>query len=103
MALGAVLPDRLTDVVGAQPANEQRRADERQQEGDAAGDEEGLHRFSSASRATARSSNGVTTPSRSWPVSWPLPAITTTSPGCAVDTAMAMAAARSGSSTRCDR
>ena len=35
----------------------------------------------SASRTTARSSNGATTPAVSWPCSCPLPAITTTSPG----------------------
>ncbi len=34
----------------------------------------------STSRATSRSSKGVTTPLRSWPCSCPLPAITTTSP-----------------------
>ena len=35
-----------------------------------------------ASRATATSSNGsLRPPSNSWPCSWPLPAITTTSPG----------------------
>ena len=37
----------------------------------------------SASRATATSSNGsLRPPANSWPCSWPLPAITTTSPGC---------------------
>ncbi len=39
----------------------------------------------SSSRATTRSSNGSVRPSaKVWPVSWPLPAMTTTSPGRAV-------------------
>ena len=39
----------------------------------------------SASRATVTSSNGSLRPfSNSWPCSWPLPAITTTSPGSAL-------------------
>ena len=46
---------------------------------------------------TWRSSNGSTEPATYWPVSWPLPATTTTSPGEASATACAMAAARSGS------
>ena len=37
----------------------------------------------SASRATRRSSNGIVRPASSWPCSWPLPAITTTSPASA--------------------
>ena len=37
----------------------------------------------SSSRATSRSSKGILRPpSNSWPCSWPLPAITTVSPGC---------------------
>src|SRR3954469_6692592 len=51
----------------------------------------------SASRRTSRSSNGVTTPAISCPVSCPLPATTTASPGSAALTAAAIAVLRSGS------
>ena len=44
----------------------------------------GLPSFRSSSRATSRSSKGTLRPSsNSWPCSWPLPAITTVSPGSA--------------------
>ena len=53
---------------------------------------------SSASRATVTSSNGILRPpSNSWPCSWPLPAITTTSPGRAPAIAVSIAARRSAS------
>ena len=52
-----------------------------------------------ASRATSRSSNGCFTPAISWPCSWPLPAITTTSPGSASSTARRIAERRSGSTS----
>ena len=52
----------------------------------------------SASRATSTSSNGsLRPPANSCPCSWPLPAITTTSPGSASSTARAIAARRSTS------
>ena len=54
-------------------------------------------RASRASRATSRSSNGWRTPSISCPCSWPLPAITTTSPGSARPMARSIADRRSGS------
>ena len=51
-----------------------------------------------ASRATCESSNGSLRPfSNSWPCSWPLPAITTTSPGSASEIARKIAARRSTS------
>ena len=56
-----------------------------------------------ASRATSRSSNGsLRPPSNSWPCSWPLPAITTMSPGPASCMARAMAARRSASTSIAD-
>ena len=54
---------------------------------------------SSSSRATTRSSNGTVTPLAVWPVSWPLPAITTTSPARASRSAWRIAARRSSSTT----
>ncbi len=54
----------------------------------------------SSSRATSRSSKGILRPSsNSWPCSWPLPAITTVSPGSARARASAIAARRSGSTS----
>src|SRR5439155_14037935 len=54
----------------------------------------------SSSLATSRSSNGIfRPPSNSWPCSWPLPAITTVSPGPAAASARAIAALRSGSTS----
>src|ERR687898_3650186 len=51
----------------------------------------------SASPATSRSSKGIfRPPSNSCPCSWPLPAITTVSPGRATSSASAIAARRSG-------
>ena len=56
----------------------------------------------SSSRATSRSSNGIfRPPSNSCPCSWPLPAITTVSPGSAASSAIAIAARRSGSTSTC--
>ena len=56
------------------------------------------HRRPSASRATATSSNGSLRPrANSCPCSWPLPAITTTSPGSASAIARRIAARRSAS------
>ena len=63
---------------------------------------EGPHPASlrSSSRATSRSSKGILRPpSNSWPCSWPLPAITTVSPGPAAASASAIAARRSGSTS----
>ena len=48
--------------------------------------------------ARSRSSNGCTAPATSWPVSWPLPATSSVSPGRARATAAAMAARRSPTS-----
>ena len=56
-------------------------------------------RSCTASRATRRSSNGCTSPWISCPVSCPLPAISTTSPGAARRTASKIAVRRSPTST----
>src|SRR5690606_28570072 len=58
------------------------------------------HRFTSsvlrmAASSSSRSEKGCTTPPTSWPLSCPLPATRTTSPGPASATAAAMAALRS--------
>src|SRR5699024_3453999 len=60
-------------------------------------------RLMSSSAARARSSKGCTTPWISWPVSWPLPAITTTSPVRAQSIAAPIAAPRSPISSTCVR
>src|SRR5215469_2590483 len=52
-----------------------------------------------ASAATSRSSNGMTAPPMYWPSSWPLPAISTTSPLPADLMARSIATARSGCTT----
>ncbi len=58
----------------------------------------GLPSLRSSSRATSRSSKGILRPpSNSCPCSWPLPAITTVSPGSARPSASAIAAWRSTS------
>src|SRR6185312_9049370 len=58
----------------------------------------GLPSFRSSSRATSRSSKGtLRPPSNSCPCSWPLPAMTTVSPGWARPSARAIAARRSTS------
>ena len=54
----------------------------------------------SSARATSRSSKGTVTSPMVCVVSWPLPAITTTSPGSAAASAVAMARRRSGSTIR---
>ena len=60
----------------------------------------GLPSFRSSSRATSRSSKGtLRPPSNSWPCSWPLPAMTTVSPGSARPSARAIAARRSTSTS----
>ena len=60
----------------------------------------GLPSLRSSSRATSRSSKGILRPpSNSWPCSWPLPAITTVSPGSARPSASAIAARRSTSTS----
>ena len=53
----------------------------------------------SASFAASRSSNGTVRSANSWPCSAPLPAMRTTSPGCASSTARPIAAARSSSTS----
>ena len=53
-----------------------------------------------SSRRTSRSSNGCTTPSTSWPVSWPLPATRTVSPAASA-IARRSAIARGGRRPRC--
>src|SRR5262249_34442570 len=74
--------------------------DLRQRQGDHRFTAQGSSAGARAARAAAvtwRSSNGSTAPPTYWPVSWPLPATTITSPGAASATACPMAAARSGS------
>ena len=57
-----------------------------------------LRSLRSSSLATSRSSNGIfRPPANSCPCSWPLPAMTTVSPGPAAPSASAIAARRSGS------
>ena len=53
----------------------------------------GTHGAARASRSTVTSSKGSITPPTSWPVSWPLPAISTVSPGSASAIACSMARA----------
>src|SRR5204862_8347216 len=53
----------------------------------------------SASRATSRSSNGIVRSANSWPCSWPLPAIRTTSPSPASEIACSIAVDRSDSTS----
>src|SRR6266545_2867287 len=54
----------------------------------------------SASRTTSRSSKGSFRPAISWPCSWPLPAITTTSPSRADSSTRSIARRRSSSISR---
>src|SRR5262245_24462770 len=54
---------------------------------------------SNSSRATTRSSKGVVVPPAVWPRSWPLPAISTTSPARATASASRIAVRRSSSTT----
>ena len=63
------------------------------------GDHDGAPRSARAARTSSRSSNGCTTPAISWPVSCPLPAMTTTSPVLADAIACLIAVRRSPIST----
>src|SRR5581483_4688135 len=91
-----VLLDGLADPPRLQPPDQQRRARQRDHQRDATGDEESDH-ADSTWRATSRSSNGSTRSPKSCPCSWPLPAMTTTSPAFASRSAISMAALRSAS------
>src|SRR5579884_29261 len=100
MALGTVLADLLADALAMHPPDEQGGRHQAHHQRHRPGDEDGDHRSASrAARALSWSSMGITTSPICWPVSCPLPATTTVSPGAAPATAMAMAATRSGSTT----
>ena len=55
-------------------------------------------RAATAIEACSTSSKGKISPLMTWPVSWPLPAIRSASPGCSASTARRMASARSPTS-----
>ena len=87
VALGHVLVDRLADLAGDQPVDQQLGADERRGHGEAGGEEEGYHPagLPQGPQGVAGHVPVVEGRSASSPTictaSWPLPAITTTSPG----------------------
>src|SRR5262245_55256659 len=96
VSFGAVLADRLADAAPAQQVDQKVRADERDRHRDPRRDQETDHVASNTSAATSRSSNGATSSPIACVVSWPLPAMTTTSPGRASPSARAIARRRSG-------
>jgi hypothetical protein len=90
-AVGRDRPD--ADIPAEQPATDRRR-DVRERARDQLGTSRSA---SSSSAATTRSSNAIVRSASSWYGSWPFPAITTTSPARARETADRIAVRRSGS------
>ena len=85
VVLGPVIllaEDRLALAAGAEEGDQEPGAEQRHEHGAGAGDHDGDHGSASrSSAATCVSSNGDRSVGVLWVCSWPLPAITTTSPG----------------------